>query len=68
MKKENGMLLTTVNWEIFVLNNFLAIIFHVKIFSYASRPYENILTTGGYVRGKAGRRDFNTCSLMYLPP
>ena len=27
------------------LNNFHAIIFRVKIFSYASRPYENILTT-----------------------
>ena len=31
--------------EIFVLKNFHAIIFRVKIFSYASRPYENILTT-----------------------
>ena len=35
----------TVNREIFVLKNFHAIIFRVKIFSYASRPYENILTT-----------------------
>ena len=34
-----------VNREIFVLKNFHAIIFRVKIFSYASRPYENILTT-----------------------
>ena len=36
---------TTVNREIFVLKNVHAIIFHVKIFSYASRPYENILIT-----------------------
>ena len=35
----------TVNREIFVLKNVHAIIFRVKIFSYASRPYENILTT-----------------------
>ena len=28
-----------------MLKNFHAIIFRVKIFSYASRPYENILTT-----------------------
>ena len=35
----------TVNREIFVLKNVNAIIFRVKIFSYASRPYENILTT-----------------------
>ena len=35
----------TVNREIFMLKNFHAIIFRVKIFSYASRPYENILTT-----------------------
>ena len=28
-----------------MFNNFHAIIFRVKIFSYASRPYENILTT-----------------------
>ena len=35
----------TVNREIFVLKIFHAIIFRVKIFSYASRPYENILTT-----------------------
>ena len=34
----------TVNREIFVLKNVHAIIFRVKIFSYASRPYENILT------------------------
>ena len=36
---------STVNREIFVLKNFHAIIFRVKIFSYANRPYENILTT-----------------------
>ena len=35
----------TVNRDIFVLKNFHVIIFHVKIFSYTSRPYENILTT-----------------------
>ena len=35
----------TVNREIFVLKTFHAIIFRVKIFSYTSRPYENILTT-----------------------
>ena len=29
----------------FCVKNFHAIIFRVKIFSYASRPYENILTT-----------------------
>ena len=29
----------------FRVKNFHAIIFRVKIFSYASRPYENILTT-----------------------
>ena len=28
-----------------MFKNFHAIIFRVKIFSYASRPYENILTT-----------------------
>ena len=38
-------IINTVNREIFVLKNFHAIIFRVKIFSYASRPYENILTT-----------------------
>ena len=36
--------LCTVNREIFVLKIFHTIIFRVKIFSYASRPYENILT------------------------
>ena len=34
-----------IHVEIFVLKNSHAIIFRVKIFSYASRPYENILTT-----------------------
>ena len=34
----------TVNREIFVFKYFHAKIFHVKILSYASRPYENILT------------------------
>ena len=28
-----------------MLKNVHAIIFHVNIFSYVSRPYENILTT-----------------------
>ena len=41
----NTQCYSTVNWEIFVLKIFHAIIFRVKIFSYASRPYENILTT-----------------------
>ena len=39
---------TTVNQEIFVLKNFHVIIFRVKIFSYTSRPYENILTTKNF--------------------
>ena len=45
---ENKIFVTslyTVNRKIFVLKNVHAIIFRVKIFSYASRPYENILTT-----------------------
>ena len=42
---ESHVPLTTVNRGIFVLNNFHAIIFCVKIFSYASRPYENFSTT-----------------------
>ena len=42
----------TVNREIFVLNNFHAIIFRVKIFSYESRPYENILTTKIFLQQK----------------
>ena len=40
-----ALLSDTVNREIFVLKNVHAIIFRVKIFSYASRPYKNIITT-----------------------
>ena len=36
---------STVNREIFLLKNVHEIIFRVKIFSYASRPYQNILKT-----------------------
>ena len=43
-------MLHTVNREIFVLNSFHAI--RVKIFSYASRPYENILTTKMFLQWK----------------
>ena len=35
----------TINQEIFVFKIFHAIIFRVKIFSYASMPYGYILTT-----------------------
>ena len=35
-----------------MLNNFHVVIFHVKIFSYASRPYENILTTKIFLQRK----------------
>ena len=41
----NSTLGDTVNREIFVLKIFHVTIFRVKIFSYTSRPYENILTT-----------------------
>ena len=35
-----------------MFNNFHVIIFHVKIFSYTSRPYENILTTKIFLQRK----------------
>ena len=45
----------------FVFKIFHAIIFHVKIFSYASRSYENILTkifNLEYVIGKYGSTSY----------
>ena len=48
----------TINWEIFVFKNFHAIIFHVKIFSYA---YENILTTKMFLQ-----REFRVQRYTYV--
>ena len=51
----------TVNREIFVLKNFHEIIFRVKIFSYASRPYENILTKKFFNSKYNGRDSWKSC-------
>ena len=54
----------TVNQEIFVLKYFHAIIFRVKIFSYASRLYENILTTKMFLQREFSVRIIVCCNLI----
>ena len=44
----------TINWDIFMLKIFHTIIFYVKIFLYASRPYETILPMKNFQQAQRG--------------